>query len=68
MEIYTTLTLTVVGLEEKSCITADGDPLCCEIAFSWCAHQISKYGRSNEPAEADEATSFTMDKIGLSWR
>jgi hypothetical protein len=34
MKIYRALTPTVVQLEKKSCITADDDPLRCEIAFS----------------------------------
>jgi hypothetical protein len=58
--IDTALTPTVVELEKKSCITADDDPLRCEIAFSICAWLISKYDVSSKQKEADEATSFTM--------
>jgi hypothetical protein len=34
MAIHTALTPMVVQLEKKSCITADDDPLRCEIDFS----------------------------------
>jgi hypothetical protein len=34
MAIDTALTLIVVQLEKKSCITSDDDHLCCENAFS----------------------------------
>jgi hypothetical protein len=57
MAIDTTRTPMVVQMEKKSCITADDDPLCCEIYVSWCSGQISKYGKSNDPADADEATA-----------
>jgi hypothetical protein len=33
-EIYTTKTPTAVRFQKKSCITADDDPVCCEIDFS----------------------------------
>jgi hypothetical protein len=61
--LYISLTPTVVQLEKKSCITADDDLLRCEIYFSWCARQISKYGGSNKPSEAYEATSFIVAYI-----
>jgi hypothetical protein len=68
MAIDTALTPTVVQLKKKSCITADDDPLCCEIDFSQCTWQISNYGQSNEPSEAGEATAFTVARIRVPWR
>jgi hypothetical protein len=68
MAIYTMKTLTVVQLEKKSYIKADDNPLCCEIYVVRCYKPISKYGKSNEPADADGAITFNLAQIRVPWR